>query len=346
MKRYSFLIALIILMGSLTGCKDALIGDPVPNTILNNFDVFGEDFQNKYGGFKVKPNIDWPVLLKKYRAELEKDQTEAGLYEALTGLITELNDSHLFLWTPDRNLPFFEGGISGVLERQEYKDFDFQLVLSKYATIVDSVSDRIYYGTLKDNIGYIHLPEIYDIPSFFEDYMPKLIEDLKDTKGIVLDIRDNNGGEDESSRKIASFFAESRTLYMISRYKVGPGPDDFEEPRKWFVDPHEGEKYQKQIVLLTNRYSVSAAETFSLAMKSLPQVIQVGDTTTGAFSDVVDRQLPNSWLYGLSVGDYRDGNDVSFEGIGLPPDVRIVNTSQDLASGVDRMLEAAMEELK
>lgn len=339
---YLFALSLLILTSA---CRQVLIGEAVPNTILDSYEVFVEDFESRYGLLQVK-NINWPALAAQYKTPLVANATEEGLYDALTGLITELDDSHLFLYALTDDPMFFDGGIYGRLDRQDYEDLDLDLVFDKYVSIIDSVSEIIYYGTLDGNIGYIYLPEIYDDPSFFEQYMPQVINDLKETKGIVIDIRDNNGGEDESSKMIASFFADQRNLYMISRYKIGPGPDEFEEPREWYVDPYAGERYAKPVILLTNRYSVSAAETFSFAMKTFPQVSQVGDTTTGAFSDVVTRELPNGWLYGLSVGDYRNADNVNLESIGIAPDIVIVNTAQDLADGNDKMLERAMDELQ
>lgn len=344
MKSPIYLIALSLLLLT-TACRQALIGEAVPNTVIDSYELFVNDFDEHYGLMQVK-NINWLALAAQYKTSLIANATDEGLYDALTGLITELDDSHLFLYAAFEEPQFFEGGIYGRLERQDYEDLDLKLVFEKYVSIVDSVQDIIYYGTLEGNIGYIYLPEIYDEPSFFEQYMPQLISDLKDTKGIIIDIRDNNGGEDESSKMIASFFADQRRLYMISRYKVGPGPEDFEEPREWYVDPYDGERYDKPVILLTNRYSVSAAETFTFAMKTFPQVSQVGDTTTGAFSDVVTRELPNGWLYGLSVGDYRNADNVNLESIGIAPEVVIVNTPQDLAAGNDKMLERAMDEVQ
>ncbi|MEM6344698.1 MAG: S41 family peptidase [Bacteroidota bacterium] len=344
MKSLIYLLTFCLLL-STTACNDLLLGERVPNTVIDSYEVFVEDFEKHYGLFQVK-GVDWTNLSAQYRSPLVANATETGLFDALTGLITELDDSHLFLYSPTHDPIFFEGGISGRLSREDYEDLDLNLVFDKYLTFIDSVSEIIYYGTLADNIGYIYLPEIYDEPSFFEQYMPQVIDDLKETKGIIIDIRDNNGGEDESSKMIASFFADQRRLYMISRYKIGPGPEAFEEPREWYVSPYEGERYDKPVVLLTNRFTISAAETFSFAMKTFPQVTQVGDKTTGAFSDVVTRELPNGWLYGLSVGDYRNADNINLESIGIAPEVVIVNSPQDLAAGNDKMLEKAMEELR
>ncbi len=327
------------------GCTNLLIEEPVPNGPLQNFDVFGRDFAEKYGLFEVR-NVNWSTLLQKYRAPLALHPTEDNLYDALTGLILELDDSHVSLSHPTGAFESFTGGIYGRLERQQYRDMDFDLVKDSYLSLTDSIPERIYYGTVADGIGYIYLPEIHDEPAFYSSYMPQVLTSLKDTRGIIVDVRNNSGGEDESSCVIAGFFTANTIHFMTSRYKVGSDPNEFGEPRNWYVKPSTGEPYLKPVVLLTNRYSVSSAEVFAMAMRSFAHVTQVGDTTTGAFSDAVSRQLPNGWGYSLSVGDYRAADNVSFEGIGLAPDVVVENTADELDAGIDRVLETAIGILK
>lgn len=323
-------------------CQEILLPEAESNDILNNYDVFGQDFQEKYGLFKVK-DFDWPTLLQRYRRELEANPTNAGLYEALTSLIDELDDSHVSLEILDGTFPFFEGGISGRLERAGFRDTDFELVRRKYVEVIASIPFSLFYGKIDEEIGYLQLSEISDVPGFYEDLMPGILEEFQHTRGLIIDIRNNGGGEDEGGRSLASFLATEEAAYMISRYKIGPGSDDFEDDRLWVLRPRDGDRYEKPIILLTNRYSISAAESFSFAMKSQAHVTHVGDTTTGAFSDVVDRELPNGWRYRISVGDYRDAQNISFESIGLAPDILVENTIADLEAGTDKMLEAAIQ---
>lgn len=342
MIRFVSLIAFALLI---CGCTELLIEEPVPSGPLQSYDVFGQDFAEKYGLFEVR-NVDWPVLLEKYRAPLALHPTEDKLYDALTGLILELDDSHVSLSHPTGAFESFTGGIYGKLERLHFHDMDFELVKSSYLSLIDSLPERIYYGTVAEGIGYIYLPEIHDEPGFYSSYMPLVLKSLDNTHGIIVDVRNNTGGEDESSCVIAGFFADGTKHFMTSRYKVGPRPTDFSKPRNWYVKPSTGEPYLKPVVLLTNRYSVSSAEVFTMAMTSFGHVVHLGDTTAGAFSDAVSRQLPNGWGYSLSVGDYRTAENVSFEGIGLAPEVLVENTPEDIESGVDRVLEAAIAILK
>ncbi|MEO1449927.1 MAG: S41 family peptidase, partial [Bacteroidota bacterium] len=234
----------------------------------------------------------------------------------------------------------------GRRNRAEYEDFEFSDVTTNYVDIIDSAGDWAYHGLIGNDIGYIYLPEIHDIPDDWDGYLTAVLEGFSNTKGLIIDARDNDGGEDESARRIAGYLTDIERPYMRSQYKIGPGPDDYAPWREWSIIPVTDKPYLKPIILLTNRYTFSAGETFTLAMRTIPHVTIMGDTTGGGFSDAVERQLPNGWLYRMSVGDYRDQDGISYESFGVPPDIRLVNTTEDLENNVDNVLEAAIDALQ
>jgi len=81
-------------------------------------------------------------------------------------------------------------------------------------------------------------------------------------------------------------------------------------------------------------------------MKRRINLIQIGDTTAGGMSDAIMRELPNGWLFQISIGDYLDYNNVSWESIGVPPDIVVQNDSVDIKNGIDKTLETAINYLK
>ncbi len=96
------------------------------------------------------------------------------------------------------------------------------------------------------------------------------------------------------------------------------------------------------MVVLTRRATFSSGETFVLAMKRNKQVTTVGDSTGGAFSDAVKRELPNGWIYRVSIADVRAADGNNYESIGLAPDVLIQNRKEELQTGQDKALEKAI----
>jgi carboxyl-terminal processing protease len=161
--------------------------------------------------------------------------------------------------------------------------------------------------------------------------------------GIIIDVRQNGGGDDRVGKIIADRFAKEKKMYMITRIRNGPNHDDFTEPKLWYVEPDGPVQFTKPVILLTHRHSVSAAENFALAMPVIPHATLVGDFTSGCFADMRWETLPNGWGYSISYTLFTDQNGFCWEGIGVPPDLRIINTAEDITQKNDRVLEFAME---
>lgn len=340
MFRLLFLLSFLI---TLSSCDQALLGDAEDNTIVNNFEVLWQDYADHYANFRVK-QIDWDESYARYRTRLNEQSTEADLYEVLVDMLGDLNDAHVSLFPLGSPFPSFTSGFAARLELSGEYIFNPKLVASRYLvqTFDNYDEDELIHGLLPDNIGYLYIGTMYESLSFWKERMDRIIADLRDTDGLIIDLRNNGGGEDEAGRLLASYFTSAEPLYQQTRYKIGPGMDEFEDLRQWRVTATDAEQYLKPIVLLTDRYTISAGETFSLALRTLPQLTHVGDTTTSAFSDVVERELPNRWGYRVSVSEVFDQNGVSWEGIGLPPSEVIRNTPEEVRNGEDKMLEAAL----
>jgi tetratricopeptide (TPR) repeat protein len=99
-------------------------------------------------------------------------------------------------------------------------------------------------------------------------------------------------------------------------------------------------------VLLTDRISASAAEAFTMAMRVLPHVTVMGDTTEGALSSQFPEKMPNGWTLWVAFKEFRDHEGVCWDGVGIPPDLRVINTAAEIAAGRDKTLEFARKYLE
>ncbi len=344
--RNSFL--LIISLGLLfSSCDKALLGPEIENTPESNFEYFWKDYSDHYANFRVK-NIDWDAVYEEYRPQITASSTDEDLFNVLTSMQELLNDGHVSLYTGLPDITFYGSGPGFALAIQDiYPFYEKSWVEPYLVNEINSLGeDQIIYGLLEDNLGYLYIGEMYEDLKLWGEVMDDVVAQLGDTDGLVLDLRDNGGGEDEAGRFITSYFTDSEAPYQNVRFKNGPGPNDFEEVRRWSIAPGRSTLYTKPIAVITDRYCISAGETFALALKTLPQMIHVGDTTTGAFSDTNDRELPNLWKYRIPVAEVKDQNEISYEGIGLIPEHVVRNTNEEIANGVDKMLEKAIEVLQ
>jgi len=325
----------------LVSCEESLIEPEIPNDPVSNFEEMWKGYDEWYGLFGVKA-IDWKKVYQEFRPMVNANTTDEELKNIFHDMIDPLNDNHTYIITTS-NEPRIESGIFDTLKVQT----DFSLdIIPKYVPDFTHYGAAIDYGTIEVNIVYIHLGDFIPSQKFFEQAMDEIVEKLKDTKGIVVDIRDNPGGNDATAQYVAGRFAASRHLYMNVRKKNGPGHFDFTNVIPWHVEPTGGTRYTKPVILLTSRWTESAGETFTLAMNELENITQMGDYTSGGFSDNIARELPNGWFYFMSIGDYRAADGESYEGIGIKPEIDLVNSKEDILSSTDKVLEKAIEILQ
>jgi len=329
----------------MASCEEELVGAEPHNSPVHNFELFWKTFDTHYGLFAVK-DVDWQEVYQQFRPLVDDDMPDASLYKVMTDMMVLLNDNHLNLYPTNGELPVFPGGVlryrNGeltVLKVQEDYSAD---VAGKYVTDVSEISPNMRYGKLRSDIGYISLSGT-DSYAMTRKGMAKVLDELRDTRGIVLDLRGHYGGLDAVSQYIAGCFVTASRLYMTTRKRNGPAHDAFTPETRWYVEPSGDFQFTRPVVVLTSRFTQSAGETLALAMNELDHVTLMGDTTAGSFSDNPSFELYNGWIFSVSVGDYRAADGKSFEGIGIAPDVISVTTKEELMSGRDSALEKATE---
>lgn len=105
--------------------------------------------------------------------------------------------------------------------------------------------------------------------------------ELKNTRCLILDIRGNRGGLTGNVSQISGRFCLQNKTYAISRTKNGSGQFDFGPGVELEIKRKGNIVYENPVILLTNAQTMSAGEEFAMAMKSQPQVTQVGNIPEG-----------------------------------------------------------------
>lgn len=340
MKKYIYFPFFLLFLS----CNGLWLPEAEENTVLNNFDVLCDDFRTHYGLFGPK-NVHWDSLCASNRAILAQKPSDSALYFALKQVLRPLNDPHVFLVPQPSSFPRFESSLFFDTAKVQ-RDFRPQVVDSLYLKEKFVLNSQIMYGKINDSIGYIRLSDFGGSVGAFEKRLEEALNALASTQGLVLDLRYHGGGDDRIGQMVAGHFCSEKALYMTTRKRNGPAPEDFTAPMSWYVAPTTTARYLKPVVMLTSRFTQSAGETFVLAMRSQPSITHAGDTTGGGLSDMAARELPNGWIYFMSIGDYRAANGQSFEGLGIPPTVFMRSTEAALDTGHDSALEYAIEQLR
>ena len=341
MKNTSFLFINIFIALLFTACEKAVLGTDLNNDPETNFEIFWQDFDQHYALFGVK-QIDWVNLYDQYRPQVTATTTDEELWSIMTQMIEHLDDGHTFLLDLPNRI-YYESG--DALNKLAIEEFDLDLIYNKYVSETEDLSgDREFsYGSIKDkDVGYIYLGKMGNTDPSQIDH---IVKELAQHQAIVFDIRNNGGGFDDFSARIASAFADGEHFIYTVQNRNGSGHNDFEAPRKYTT--YVGEQvFLKPVILLTDRYTASAGEIFCLHMNVFDHVIQMGDNTAGDYSDGgIRRFLPNGWEYQYSIQKFLLPDGRSLEGIGSTPDIYSKNTKADIEAGKDKVLEEALEYL-
>ncbi|WP_430909711.1 S41 family peptidase [Maribacter sp. 2-571] len=322
-------------------CEEAVLGDEQSSTARINFDLLWKDFDEHYAPFDAR-NVDWDELYEQYSIRITSETTNEELWTISTELLENLKDRHINL-VDTKNERSFKSG-EAVADQAE-EEFDLDLVKNKYLEAYQTFDEAgMSFGKIKDKaVGYIYLSEINgEAPGVID----KVIAELKDAEAIIVDIRNNGGGSDRFAHRVAGAFADGEHFIYTVQTKNGPGRDDFDEKKKWFAKPAGPEQFTKPVILLMDRFTLSAAEIFQLNMQAFGHVTTMGDFTGGSHSDVSSfRFLPNGWIYTLAPQLYLMPDGQSLEGIGIAPDEFVKNTKESIDMGNDLVMENAFEYL-
>ncbi len=316
--------------------------NPNPNDPVANFEYAWNRLDRNYAQFGVK-NVDWDALYRVYRPQVTAATTREELWDILLGMMRHLNDEHVCLSDGNRRIC---AGKSD--DRPPAKDFSIDLVKSKYLKEKPLVEleNRFTYGWLDGGIGYLHIRDFKAGPEPTANAIDTVLKEFAEAKALVVDVRGNPGGTGRSVEVVANRFADQRRRYILVQTRYGKKHDDLGPVEHRNLEPEGQVRFLRPTVLLTNRASASAADSFALAMRVLPQVTVVGDLTEGAFSSQFPDRMPNGWTLWVAFKVATDGNGVCWDGVGVPPDLRIINAPSDIEAGTDKVLDFALRYLE
>ena len=100
--------------------------------------------------------------------------------------------------------------------------------------------------------GYIRILELEGIEKrSLTAALNKIARDFRSLKGIIIDIRDNPGGEDRTAITIINRFCRRKRVAFHRKTKIGPGKNDFTPLKTWYLEPQGDVQFTGPIVLLT-----------------------------------------------------------------------------------------------
>jgi len=298
------------------------------------FEDLWNTFRTDYAGFEIR-GVDWQLQYETFRPMVDENTTDDELISVFKQLLRTLDDGHVSLAVPDEEVftsnLIFDQGIGSEL-------FDLDLIKGQYmdGEFTESYEGMNIYGWI-GNVGYLYLLGFRD--NIME--MNSILDSFEGADGMIVDLRSNLGGD--FTYVITEFgrLTEEERYVFRSRTKNGTGKNDYSEWYEWYLSP-SGDYFDKPIIVLTDRLTISAGERAVMILNSLPNVTVLGDTTNGAFSTKISKELANGWNYAVAPQHLEFIDGINYEGTGMPPDVFIKNTEEEILNGQDMVLEEAL----
>jgi carboxyl-terminal processing protease len=247
-------------------------------------------------------------------------------------IITRINDQSAIHMSQDDAVHLMRGEPGtqldmAVLRPADGKEYDLKII--REIINVPSVEDKVIGDAVP--IGYIKLNQFHSRSAQeMADSVNRLNQ--KNIKGIILDLRDNGGGDFDASIAIANIFLDDKEVVSV---KDARGTKT--------VHRAEAGSIKLPMVVLVNGNSASASEILAGALKDNKRAVLVGEKTFGKGLVQTVFPLRDGSALKLTTQKYftPDGTDINK--IGITPDYVVKNSENE---GRDLQLDRALEIIK
>lgn len=197
------------------------------------------------------------------------------------------------------------------LQRGE-EEFDVTITRDRIDLI--SVTSQIFEKDDK-RIGYIKITNFAS--NTFNQFQTALNElEENDIESLIIDVRDNLGGQLEVATQIASLFlTKDKVVYQLNTngiiqpiYSTGPG------------------SFQKPITVLINGATASASEVLAIALQESADATVIGTTSYGKGTIQESYKLSTGASIKFTVQEWLSPNGNTVNEVGVKPDIEVSET--------------------
>ncbi|HWB78266.1 MAG TPA: S41 family peptidase [Nannocystaceae bacterium] len=183
-------------------------------------------------------------------------------------------------------------------------------------------------------IGYLDIRGFLPV-DIAADAIATQLSKIADAKVLVIDLRNNGGGDPAGVARMCSYFFGKKKVHLNDIYTRSENRTE-----KFFTAPDApGQHYggKKPIYVLTSARTFSGGEEFAYNLKTQKRATLVGETTGGGAHPTKLVRIDEHW--GVALPHARAINPITktnWEGTGVKPDVEV-----PAAQALDKALELA-----
>lgn len=276
-------------------------------------------------GYRIEPDDSGRMRI----ASVDKGGTADKHGLAIGDVFLKIDDVDVTVNTVNhvRELYGADGTVKKFLMERDGKEFAVDFVLTN-----KPVSPE---GSLKAELldGHVMYIQIKSMDKMLEMYLDGRIEEfIGKADSVILDLRDNPGGETNSAVYTAGRFVGEG--YVKEHYYTG-------KEETISVEPAE-KRISLPAVVLVNENTASAAEILTALLKQYGDVTVVGEKTFGKGIFQEEESLGNGTIH-YTAGYYTVGEWECYQGVGIEPDVTVEMNSALIGAEDDVQLEKALE---
>ena len=208
------------------------------------------------------------------------------------------------------------------------------------------------FRVLEDNIGILKIADFWR--DNFTVLFDSIYEKIVDTDALIIDIRDNNGGNSNNAVHILSHLTNNKfKMATWSSPRYIPAFASWNRPSGWYIDnsssisPKSNKTiYQNPIVLLIDENTCSAAEDFCVGYRNMERGLIIGTPSCGSTGNPIVFSLPGGGGIRICTkkDTYPDGTE--FVGVGILPDIEVHETVSSFFSKVEPDIDNSNAVLK
>ena len=306
-----------------------------PELAAAAFDQLWEAFDRDYAMFVLRPELDWTKLRDQFRPPALASRSTYEFAGVCAELLKPLRDLHVWLTVAGADVPVFNRPRAANANPSAHR-----ALLGKLRS-----QGRVQWAVTPDQIGFLAIygwntgPEI---PAQCDE----ALEEMRDTRGLIVDVRLNGGGDEPTAGKVAGRFLAKEFVYAYSQFRNGPSHTNLTEKYERKIEPCGPWRYDRPVVLLIGQKCMSSSESFVGMMTGATNVTTMGDHTCGSSGNPRILRLPLDitvsvprWIDYLPDGTPLDER-------GFQPRVRFEPKPGAFEGERDDLLAAALERLR